>query len=66
MSKYSTFKKGCKKQFQSRVWIYALHEKEPITIEHVAEKVEYFQKINKLIFAVILAHPTTTQSSKMN
>lgn len=48
MSKDSPFKKGCKKQFQSQVWIYALQDEEPIIIERVAKQIEYLRQINKL------------------
>ena len=66
ISKDSPFKKGCKKQFQSQIWIAAIHDEEPITIERVAEQIEYLRKINKLTFTVILTHRTTTQSTKIN
>ena len=66
MSKDSSFRKGCKKQFQSQVWIAALHDEEPITIEIIVEQIEHLQTINKITFTVILKHRKTTQLTKMN
>jgi hypothetical protein len=48
MSKDSPCKKGCKKQYQSHVWIFALQHEEAIIIERVAEQIEYLRQINKL------------------
>ena len=63
MASDSPFKKGCKKKFQTNVWIAAFHNEEPLTIECIEDKVEYLRKHNVLTFQITLTHCLTTQAT---
>ena len=41
MSKNSPFRNKCKKKFQQQVWIAALHDEEPITVECAIEQLKH-------------------------
>ena len=62
MHKDSPFRIGCKKQFQTQVWVASFHVEESITKERLMEQIEYLRTIGQLKVRVKLTHIVTTHS----
>ncbi len=64
MNSDSPFRVGCKRAFQSQVWIASFDVEEPITKERLLEQVEYLRSVQKLNVRVTLTHRVTASTTR--
>ena len=54
------------KTFNYEKWISSVHNKEPITVDHVLDQIRHLCKLGKLTFVVTLTHCMTAQCTHCN